>query len=223
VNLAQAAKEMGEKGGPPSAETVDMIHDRMGYNAQAAEDAARSRLQETLAPGAAEDAPTELERQLQASVDAANGKKTAIGDPGTVEQPPQQYVNPRRPIMAMGRQQMPAGSWVTPEGKVELLDRATGESHGNAYTRLMGKKAGDSAGERMDTAIGRCYSGSRCVKPSLGYRSFRQAARTSEAAQTGSIIVVHSAGDPIEVGLERQGEFLRNPRKWIRRSIPGAR
>ena len=36
ANLARAAKEMGEKGGPPSAETVDMIHDRMGWNADAA-------------------------------------------------------------------------------------------------------------------------------------------------------------------------------------------
>lgn len=78
VNLVRAAKEMAEAGGPPSAETVDMIHDRMNYQPQAAEDATRSRLTEALTPSEPAAAPaekTELEQQLQASVDAVTKAK----------------------------------------------------------------------------------------------------------------------------------------------------
>lgn len=74
VNLARAAKEMAESGGAPSAETVDMIHDRMGYNPQAAEDATRARMVDTLAPAEAE-APTAFEKQLRDSIDAANARR----------------------------------------------------------------------------------------------------------------------------------------------------
>lgn len=86
VNLARAAKEMGEKGGPPSDETVPMIHDRMNYQPQAAEEATRSRLVETLAPpepaaAPAAEPPSEMELQLQTSIDAAKAAKVKAATP----------------------------------------------------------------------------------------------------------------------------------------------
>jgi hypothetical protein len=61
ANLTKAAKALAEKGGPPSAETADMIADRMGYKPA---DAAK---------------PTDLETLLQKSLDAFNAAKARKG------------------------------------------------------------------------------------------------------------------------------------------------
>ncbi len=68
VNLERAAKEMAEKGGAPSDETVDMIHDRMNYQPQAAEEATRSRLASALAPPEAETPAAEPAPEARAAV-----------------------------------------------------------------------------------------------------------------------------------------------------------
>ncbi len=67
-NLAYAAKALAERE-VPSADTIDLIHDRMNYQPQAAEVAEKSRLADMLAPKPAETpAAPDLEQQLRDSI-----------------------------------------------------------------------------------------------------------------------------------------------------------
>jgi hypothetical protein len=72
-NIAKAAKEMAEKGGPPSAETVDMIADRMNYKPPA--EASGEQGAKPEASKAAAGEPSELELLLEKSLDAIKAAK----------------------------------------------------------------------------------------------------------------------------------------------------
>ena len=188
-NLAGAAKAMAERA-VPADETVPMIHDRMGYQA----------------------AVPDLEQQLRDSL-AARGISAAELDAA------QRQVNPARPIMAMARQQWPAGSWIMPGGKVEQLNRAAGETHVEALTRL--KVKGDAYLHPLENGLirqsGDAVQVGDVSNPNLA-AALDQAAQTPEAAQTRSIIVVHGGGDPIHVPLHLRDEFLRNRDRYVRPS-----
>jgi hypothetical protein len=96
-NLATVARQLAERE-VPSAETVDMIHDRMGYVADDG-DALRSRIAESVAPETprveprapetpatpevAEEAESDLAKQLRESIAANEAKKLAAAAPET--------------------------------------------------------------------------------------------------------------------------------------------
>jgi hypothetical protein len=197
------AVNMGERPGyVPSMDTRQLIHERMGQAPDAAETALRGRLKDMLAP------------ETSAPGDAAVNADAA----------PPQFTNPRRPITAMAApRQLPDASWITDKGKVETLNRGAGETHITALKRL--KQTGDALTNPIENGwirqTGDFVEVHDVSNPNLA-TAFHQAAQTPEAAKSGAVVVFHKAGPPIEVDLPRQGDFLRNPRKWVRPK-PGAR
>lgn len=92
------------------------------------------------------------------------------------------------------------------------LDRAAGETHVSALTQMRVK--GDAYLHPLENGYirqsGDAVQVADVSHPLLGVAMSR-AAKSVEAAKSGSIIVVHGGGDPINVPLHLQHEFLRNP------------
>ncbi len=226
ANVARATRELAERAAP-SGDTLDLIHDRMGYDPLEAERAAKTRLAETLAPakGAAApvpgEAPSELEQQLRDSIAAQNARKAAKPSLGARLKDALLDETGSMPLRSAtfglaGRAPgLPASAWIRPSGAIEPLVGA--ETHGNALVRL-----GVARGKAFQPLeSGWVRQGGDAIQTGdlrnpNNLAAFQEAARASKA---DPIVVSYPGGD-VEIPVNMAETFFADPGKFVK--LPGA-